>query len=326
MRPSGHSSLTSRLGRLSTRSLVLGLTVAAVAVGMAGFYASRSAVDSRTAGLSLGGGPAAAQAPLQETRPAEARATSPAEARQAVPPDSQKANPADSRQAASPDARQGASTDTRLAHLRQLQPVLRTDAERLSQVARRARAEGRVTDLRKERADNAAELRALFTSHRVLSADLPNHYQEYSEAKERLRRGVAELEEEFQQTVQLVTTKLFIAAAGEPRRQEVAWAILEKCLAKGPGMTLTTRPDGYQYTVRGRSQRYSGGATVAEDEGAAFAAFTSFVPEADVVARCEGVKKRAASIVAGAEKLAAEALALAGQPALAGECKYTRAD
>ena len=121
-------------------------------------------------------------------------------------------------------------------------------------------------------------------------------------------------------------TKLSLPPLAEPRRPEIAWALLEKCLAKGPGMTLTTRPDGYQYTVRGRSQRYGGGAAVAEDEGAAFAAFTSFAPEPDVAAHCDSMKKRAAGIVVNAEKLSADALVLAEQTTLAGDCKYTKPD
>jgi len=294
-RPPGRASVTAMLGRLSTRSLLVGLTLVAVAVGLGGFYASRSALEPRNADLALGGRPTAAPEPVQETQPVR-----PAETRQANPPETQEAK----------------ATDARQAHLHQLQPVLRTDADRMSQVARRVRAEGRLP----------VELRSLFTSHRVLSADLQNHYPEYSEAKERLRKSVTEQEEEFQQTIQLVTTKLALAPVAEPRRSEVAWALLEKCLARGPGMTLTTRPDGYQYTVRGRTQRYSGGAAVAEDEGAAFAAFTSFTPEPEVVAHCDTMKKRAAGIVANAEKLSADALVLAEQPTLSGECTYTKPD
>ncbi len=304
-RPSARLSVAGILGLLSTRVMLAGLTIVAVAVGLGGFYASRSALEPRTSDLALGGRPAATPEPVQET---------------------QAPRPADTRQGDTADARQARVTDARLVHLRQLQPVLRTDADRLSQVARRIRAEARVTDIRKERSDNAVELRALFTSHRVLSSDLQNHYQEYSEAKERLRKSIVEQEEEFQQTIQVVMPKLSLPPAAEPRRPEVAWAILEKCLAKGPGMTLTTRPDGYQYTVRGRSQRYTGGAAVAEDEGAAFAAFTSFTPEPDVVGHCDSMKKRAAGIMANAEKLSADALVLAQQTTLSGECKYTNAD
>lgn len=184
----------------------------------------------------------------------------------------------------------------------------------MSQVARRTRAAGRM----------ASDPRSYFAAHRVLSPDLPNHYPEYAEAKERLRKTVTDQEEEYQQTVQLVTSKLSLPPVAEARRAEIAGALLERCLAKGPGMTLTTRSDGYQYTVPGRTQRYSGGTAVAEDEGAAFAAFTAFVPEPDMVARCESLKKRAAGIVSNAEKLSADALVLAEQTTLPGECKYTK--
>jgi len=281
---------------------VVGIALAGLVVGARGFYAYRSSATARpseAAGApdaALGGKPAVAAEPAREVetpRPADAQAR---------------------------------ATDDRQAHLRQLQPVLRTDAERLSQVAKRMRAEGRVTDVRKDRSDNAGELRALFTSHRSLSGDLQNHYPEYVQGKERLRRTVAEQEDEFRETASLVMSRLSAAPAAEARKPEITWAVLEKCLDKGPGMTLTTRPDGYQYTVRGRTQRYGGGATVAEDEGAAFAAFTSFAPETDVIVHCDSLKRRAAAIVASAEKLSAEALGLAERTTLSGQCTYTKGD
>src|SRR5713226_5883331 len=187
--------------------------------------------------------------------------------------------------------------EVRQAHLRQLQPVLRTDAEKLSEIGRRIRAEGRVTDIHKDRSDNAVELKSLFVSDRVLSGDLQNHYAEYSRAKERLRRNVSDQEEEFRKAT---------------------------FLEKGPGMTLTTRPDGYQYTARGRSRGYDGTTIVAEDERAAFEAFTSFLPDADVAAHCESLKKRAAGISANAKKLSTDAIGLAQGTTLPGECTYTK--
>jgi len=299
----GQPSLAAIAGRVVLWACVVGIALAGLVVGARGFYAYRSSAAARPSEAAeeleagLGGKPAAAPQPTPEVgapRPA--------------------------------DGRQARATDTQQAHLRQLQPVLRTDAERLSQVAKRMRTDGRVTDIRKDRSDNAGELRALFTSHRSLSGDLQNHYPEYVQGKERLRRTVTEQEDEFRETASLVMSRLSPAPAAEARKPEITWAVLEKCLDKGPGMTLTTRPDGYQYTVRGRTQRYGGGAAVAEDEGAAFAAFTSFAPETDVIAHCDSLKRRAAAIVASAEKLSAEALGLAEQTTLSGECKYTKGD
>jgi hypothetical protein len=214
--------------------------------------------------------------------------------------------------------------DVRQAHLRQLQPVLRTDAEKLSEIGRRIRAEGRVTDIHKARSDNAVELKSLFVSDRVLSGDLQNHYAEYARAKERLLKNVSDQEEEFHKATLLVMGKLPLPPGAEHRRQEVAVSFLEKCLEKGPGMTLTMRPDGYQYTARGRLRGYDGTTIVAEDERAAFEAFTSFLPDADVAAHCESLKKRAAGISANAKKLSTDAIGLAGGTTLPGECKYTK--
>jgi len=297
----GQPSLAAIAGRVVLCACVVGIGLAGLVVGARGFYAYRSSAAARPS--EAAGAPEAALGGKSAVAPQPA-------------PEVEAPRPTDGRQARATDAQQ--------AHLRQLQPVLRTDAERLSQVAKRMRAEGRVTDIRKDRSDNAGELRALFTSHRSLSGDLQNHYPEYVQGKERLRRTVAEQEDEFRETASLVMSRLSPAPAAEARKPEITWAVLERCLDKGPGMTLTTRPDGYQYTVRGRTQRYGGGATVAEDEGAAFAAFTSFAPETDVIAHCDSLKRRAAAIVASAEKLSAEALGLAEQTTLSGQCTYTK--
>ena len=62
---------------------------------------------------------------------------------------------------------------------------------------------------------------------------------------------------------------------------------------------------------------------MAEDVGAAFAAFTSFAPGRPG-RTLDSLKKRAAGIVATAEKLSADARGPADQTTLPGECKYTK--
>jgi hypothetical protein len=192
------------------------------------------------------------------------------------------------------------SDDARQAHLSHLQPVLRTDAEKLSEIARRVRAQGRVTDPDRNRSANAAELRSLFAHHRTLSSDLQNHFQEYSQAKERLRRQVSEQDAEFQETASLLTTKLSNSPDAEHRRSEVARALLRKCLGSRSPAT--------------------------EDEQSALEAFTAFLAHSDVIAHCESLTKRAARIGANADRLSAEAAALAERTTLPGDCKYTTAN
>ena len=196
--------------------------------------------------------------------------------------------------------------EARRAHLKQLQPVLRAEAEKLSEIARRTLADARLTDAGKDRSEIATELRAMFTPNRTLSEDLQNHYPDYSRARDRLRRSVTEQEEEFHRTVLLVMTKLSPSAGAESRRREIAGAVLERCLEKGPGMALKA------------------GAT--DDDRAVFEAFSSFQPGTDVTSRCASLGRRAAAIAAGARKLSSEAQGLAERTSLPGECKFTSAD
>jgi hypothetical protein len=205
--------------------------------------------------------------------------------------------------APAPEANDRRPDEGRRAHLRQLQPVLRAEAEKISEVARRIVADGRVTDPNKDRSEIATELRAMFTPNRALSEDLQNHYPDYTRARDRLSRSVAEQEEEFHRTVLLVMTKLSPAPGAESRRREIAGAVLEKCLEKGPGMVLKA------------------GAT--DDDRAVFETFASFQPDANVTSRCASLGRRAAAILAGARKLSSEAQGLAERTSLPGECKFT---
>src|SRR5262245_43336915 len=233
--------------------------------------------------------------PLSGTSSSPKVADAPAAAPAPVPPPAPETKTNDPR----PD-------EARRAHLRQLQPVLRAEAEKISQVARRIVADGRVTDLNKDRSEIAAELRAMFTPNRALSEDLQNHYPDYARARDRLRRSVGEQEEEFHRTVLLVMTKLSPAPGAESRRREIAGAVLEKCLDKDPGMVLKT------------------GAT--DDDRAVFETFASFQPDANVTSRCASLGRRAAAIAADAQKLSSEAQGLAERTSLPGECKFTSAD
>ena len=190
------------------------------------------------------------------------------------------------------DADERRPAESREAHLRQLQSVLRMDADKFSEIARRARADGRVTDFAKDRSDSV---------QRALSEDIPNHYLEYSQARERLRRMIVEQEEELNRATQLVMTRVPLPPGAEQRRLEVARALLAKCFDKSPAMTLT--------------------ATATEDEREAFEAFQA---DTEASTHCQSLKRRTAGISANARKLSTEARALAERATLPGECQYTR--
>ena len=177
------------VARLSGRPVVVGLALVGVAGAALGLHAWRSPDATRS--------PTYRSEANRQLRPNQSRRR---------------------KHRAETDNRQAHATEVRQVHLRQLQPVLRTDAERLSQVARRMRAERACDGLPQGPRQRGRASDALFSPHRVLSADLPNHFEEYSEAKERLRKSVAEQEEEFHQTIALVMTKLSLSPVGESRR------------------------------------------------------------------------------------------------------------
>jgi hypothetical protein len=210
----------------------------------------------------------------------------------------------------------------RQEHLVRLRPVLRADAQKLSELDQRMRLEGRATDINKNRADNVVELGSLFAPD-VLSGDLRNHFFKYTQDKDRLRRDAEEQDNEFDATTLLVMKRLSLPPIAENRRVEVARSFLEKCLEKGPGVTLTVTPNGYQYRSRGTSHSVVGSPVVAGDEREAFQAFSSYRLDSEVTAHCESLKGRAVSISERARHIAGVALVLAERTTLSGSCEYT---
>ncbi len=213
----------------------------------------------------------------------------------------------------------------RQEHLVRLRPVLRTDSEKLSYVARRIYNEGRVSDINNDAASNEAELDALFYPD-VLTRDLASHYKEYWREKQHLRSDVEEQDAEFRETVVLVTKTLTLPRIAEHRRIEVARSVLEKCLGKGPGITITISPSGYSFAMLGGSGSSGGSSLPPSDLLAAARAFKAFRPDPEATAHCESLDRRAATIYENANKLSAQALLLAERTTLSGECVYVKLD
>jgi len=213
----------------------------------------------------------------------------------------------------------------RQEHLARLRPVLLAESERLAEVARRITVEGRVTDINRDKYSNELELKSLLDPD-FLSPDVVNHYRTYSQEKDRLRADIETQENEFADTETLVMTRLSLPSIAEKRGLEVARSYLEKCLEKGPGITLTQRQAGYVYRSRIENNSVSGypGMPIAADHLAAFKAFTSFRPDAEVAGHCENMKRRGVVILDSAKKLSAEARGLAERTTLPGTCEYTR--
>jgi len=120
-----------------------------------------------------------------------------------------------------------------------------------------------------------------------------------------------------------VSKMLNLPSYAEHRRLEIGRAFLEKCLGKGPGLTLTIRKEGgYSYASLGGSGSHGAGHPP-EDVVAAFAAFRSMSPDSETVEHCEALVKGAADISVKANQLARLAKLLAERASLTGDCEYT---
>ena len=119
-------------------------------------------------------------------------------------------------------------------HLLRLQQTLKKDSKVMSDLGRRVEADGRVTDISKDKPANKEELEALFAQD-VLSDDLANHFTEYWGQRQHLNSDIGTQDSEFRDFVEALTHALKIPPIAEGRRIEVARAIIGKCLGKIPG-------------------------------------------------------------------------------------------
>jgi len=155
---------------------------------------------------------------------------------------------------------------------------------------------------------------------------LINHYPEYWDAKQQLLKDVHRQDTQAGEVVGHVSKMLNLPSYTEHRRLEIGRDFLEKCLGKGPGLTLTIRKEGgYSYSSLGGSGSHGAGHPP-EDVVAAFAAFRSISPDSETVEHCEALVKGAADISVKANQLARLAKLLAERASLAGDCEYTKLD
>ena len=209
-------------------------------------------------------------------------------------------------------------------HLVRLKPVLQKDSEKLSEISRRIHVEGRAGEINKNVAQNETELDAIFSPD-VLTEDLANHYSEYWQDKQRLRSDIKEQEIEFLDTVALVSKALSLPRFAEDWRINVAWSVLEKCLGKGPGATITfSSYGGYQYNIHGKGGGVGGPTKILKDHLAAITAFKRFQPDIQVTTHCESLSSRASKIYESTKRLSNEARLLAERTILSGECRYVK--
>ena len=211
-------------------------------------------------------------------------------------------------------------------HQVRLQVVLRTDAESLSIIARKATTVGRISGFNKGTVPDTSELESLFSPD-LLTADLANHFPEYWRDKQQLIKDVNQQDTEFGDTVERVSKTLQLPSYAENRRIELGRNYLAKCLDKGQGFTLTVSEGSYSYTTLDGGGSSSGGSVKPpQDLTAAFNAFQSISPDSETVEHCRALKTGAVSIAKKSKDLSDQVKLLAERGTLTGDCEYTKLD
>lgn len=211
----------------------------------------------------------------------------------------------------------------RLQHLARLRPVLHKDAQNLEEIAKRAHFEARVTDATQQQAVIQAAATSLWEPD-VMSSDLREHFPEYYQEKEKLRAEVEAQDRDFRDVFSLVEPQVRLFGCPAHRTREISLAILQKCLGRGPGVTLHISPGGFSYSSPGGAISTSGNAKPWRDILSAVRAFRSFKPDPELLSRCEGLRQRAEAIQVKANNLSKESTLLAEQNTLKGSCPFVR--
>src|SRR2546425_178418 len=109
----------------------------------------------------------------------------------------------------------------------------------------------------------------------------------------------------------------------QPIVGEVSVAVLDKCMGHGSGLRLIVNEGGFNYIAHGGGS-VGGSGKPSQDIVAAFSAFKSFRPSADLLKTCATLAQHADQLATRAQQLSTEAKALAEQTTLEGSCQFVR--
>lgn len=217
--------------------------------------------------------------------------------------------------------RDGRLWSLRQQHLDRLRPVLRTDAQRLRNLADRMATLGYLAAPWGNATSAQQEYESTW-SHDVLAAHLVLHFREYYEARENLRLLVVLQDREYRDALAQLEHKFTSSQSQLVRKSELSLSLLERCTGKGPGMILETFGYAYNFTSRGHAT--TGRGNPPAEIVATVRAFQSFVPERSLLSLCTSLSSRSDAVRLEAARLSADAALLAEQTVLQGSCEYVR--
>jgi hypothetical protein len=211
-------------------------------------------------------------------------------------------------------------------HLKRVHGALLKDSIEYKEMLKRLTTTGRVSDPRET--SYSSQFKAFWRPD-TLSADLKNHYPQYSVTKTTLETQVAKLDLETSAMREAIKMAVPIPGGMHPGlandiKATVEFAYFDKCQGRGDMVLTVGQRGGYNVSYASGGGGGSDGGPVPEGLERAYQIFTTWQPDPHITSRCSLLAKNAADITSSLRALDAEAKRLSEVMSLNGTCEFIK--
>jgi hypothetical protein len=204
-------------------------------------------------------------------------------------------------------------------HFAQLKPILRTESSRFQNVAAIVHDRGHFSGMTPYEPESPNPSALL--SPDLLSGDLAEHFPSYAQSKRNLLSEINQQDNEFRVALIDATNRIDPTLKLDASwKENVAVSLLERCMDRGPGVTLVATSRGFDFESFGQSapNMLKPGA----EQANALKGFQSFVPDESFHSHCHNLNRQAELIIRHAQELSGQAQLQAESTILKGNCEF----
>jgi hypothetical protein len=206
-------------------------------------------------------------------------------------------------------------------HFAQLKPVLRAESARFLELANIVKRRGHFEAV--TRFEGESPKLSVFLAPDALSYDLAKHFPEYHKLKTSLLSESDDQDKEFRVALTEATNQIDPHVGVKRAWEEnAAMSIVEKCMDRGPGVTLTKTKNGFDFESFGQSAPNM--PEPITEQINALNAFRAFAPSASFRSHCQELSQRAEVLITEAEELSRRAQLQSETTILKGNCEFLK--
>jgi hypothetical protein len=216
--------------------------------------------------------------------------------------------------------------NVRQQHLAQLRPVLKSESDRLAGLANEMHTSGFLHGEHARVRIGESEI-STYLEPDVMSFDLANHYPGYAASKNRLASDLLAHDRKIVESAEEAAKEIGIHDISWFTAQDLGITYVAHCIGRGPGFTMQIAPDGRGFlSFSTLWQSTGGGEQASPDLLYAYRHYRALRPSPSLQEACESLRKSAANIEGSASSLSKEALLLAQETTLRGNCEFLGID